>query len=858
MKSVINHRKKVIIQVLIPIIAALLLSFFGYFFSIYYIKNIIIEERKNQAKEMVNNVYSLIEKYYDLTKQDSLSEKQAKETIILTIKNLRYGSDSKDYFWLIDDSGQIISHPFFNDSTVFANANPQYRKTLSNIALKAKSDDEGFYEYNWQWKDNATRIEKKISYVKNFKPWKWVVGTGFYIKEANSEIKERTKHVVFIMFFIILLTTILFIVIYKRSLRNLKQIISDENELLLSEKRFKGMAHHINSGLIMIENKKIVFFNKKICEIFGLSEDEINSFSIYDFLMPEEKERFRMLTENSITNNNPIKEINLWIKSKDGKKKFIISRFSYERRDNIDYTYILTSDITEKKEIEIRIKSLSETIDQSPDTIVITDLQGNITYVNRQFVETTGYSIEEVMGQNPKILKSDKMHPSVYIDLWKTITEGKIWEGELLNKKKNGELFWEQTIVFPVRNDSNEIVNYSAIKTNLTRLKYLENELKQAKEQAKISDNIKTTFLNNISHEVRTPLTAIEGFSNLLKEELLHSDEAFEYLMAIHKNSEILLKLFQDIIDYSTIESGAIQFNKNEINIYTLFRKIVSKYNTNIATEINKPIELVIDKEKSYEQVIINTDKKRFSQIIDILLSNAIKYTNDGHINIGFNIDYENIVFYIKDTGIGIPPDEYKVIFDSFTHGNNMYVSLHKGTGLGLNIANRLLQLMGGRLWFESEENKGTIFYFSLPSIDVKNYSINNLVVDEFLYPNLLEGKKIIIAEDNDENFLYLKSMLGFDTPDISWVKTGNEVLSLLEKKTINYDLILMNVNMPIIDGFNTSRTIKTISNNTPLIGMASSNHFVNEEDIKTFDTILYKPFPKNILFKKISEVIIH
>lgn len=851
----IKHRKKLIIQIIIPIIVSLGLLFLGYILAISYVKDLLIDSKKNQSKEMVNSVYNLIERYHTKSVKGEISEEMAKENIIFSAKNLRYGNDSKEYFWILDNKVNIISHPYFTDSLSLVKNDPNNWQIIKNLTNEALAINEGFVSYNWQVKDDSSRIDSKISYVKVFKPWNWIIGTGFYSSEVSTNIKGLIKYVTYVSLLIILAITLLFLLIIRRAFFNVNQIIANENELIKNEKRFKGMAQNIDNGLIIKENNKIVFYNKKICEIFGIAENEFINDDEFAFIVPEEKERINLVVNDCQSTNNQVKELSYWIISKDNKKKFITNYYSYEKRDSSEFTYILTSDNTEKKLTESRFYSLSETIEQSPDSIAITDLNGNIIYVNKAFTKITGYSPEEAIGENPRVLKSDKMPPSIYSDLWKTISSGQVWEGEMLNKKKNGELFWEQTIIFPIKNKEGEIINYAAIKTNLTKQKYLENELKLTTEKSKISEKLKTAFLQNISHEVRTPLNAINGFSQILKEEFRHSDTAYKHLTKIINNSKILLNLFENIIEYSTVESGDIKFYKEEIHVYNFLNKIVSKFNSTIVIEDKKSIEIQVDKNKELEKVVVTADKKHLIQVLNNILSNAIKFTKEGHVNIGIKIDYESIVFYIKDTGVGIPKDEYESIFDTFTHGNNMYISLHKGTGLGLKIANRLVQLMGGKLWFESEENKGSTFYFSLPSTDVKNYVIGDNIVDEFPYSKALNNKHIIVGETNDEHFFYLQSMLNMDGVKISWTKTGEELLNLLHDDP-KFDLILMNVKMSVIDGFNISRTIKNSYPHIPIIGMSRSDFTITYDEQQSFSAIIPKPAPKNLLLKTISDIL--
>jgi PAS domain S-box-containing protein len=854
--KIVNHKKQLVIQILIPVCISIILLITGNILIVKIVKHLLINERKRDSMEKVNSVYNMINNYYRLTENGQVTQEQAKQTIKLIIKNLKYGEDEKEYFWLLDHDNHIISHPYFNDSITIERLKPIEKSTLIRLVTEAKNKGETFVQYYWQWKDDTSRIELKISYVKNFDPWHWVIGTGFYKADVDTQIKKLVQYMVIIILIILSILILLLLFILRKSLLNLNEIMQKEDLLRKSEKSFKGMASNINSGLIILEADKVVFSNKLINKIFGVDLSLNERFSILDYVIEEEYERVCFLFEESERTQVPVCEIECWVWSANEAKKYLLCSFSYEERENILCTYILITDNTEKKQAEIKIKSLSETLSQVPDSIILADLLGNIIYVNHQFELNTGYKSEEVFGKNPRIFKSNKMPDIIYQNMWETITSGKIWKGELLNKKKNGELYWEYTIIFPVMNNRGEIFNYASIKTDLTKEKFLEKELNHFKEAAKISDNLKIAFLNNISHEVLTPLNAIYGYTQILGEVLKDNTASKNYLINIQNNAEILLKLFEEIINYASIEAGDIKITKEELSLNTFIKELISKFNVEISTKANKPIEIVLDENNHYSQAVITTDKSSLTMIFENIISNAIKFTIKGSINIGYSIDYENIVFYVRDTGVGIPESEYDRIFEMFTHGSNLFISLHKGTGLGLNISNRLLKILGGRLWFTSEENVGTIFYFSLPSIDVKNYIIDNVQVTNFPYSDLLDNKKIIIAEDNDEYFNYINSLLTGKDLEVSWVKSNLELLNILGIKEKRFDLIILDKIMSFYDGLNTIKTIKSTVNDIPIVLIADDEKMISDEDKLLCQSILLKPFSKNILFKTLSAIL--
>jgi PAS domain S-box-containing protein len=374
-------------------------------------------------------------------------------------------------------------------------------------------------------------------------------------------------------------------------------------------------------------------------------------------------------------------------------------------------------DITERLEAEKEIRKLSRAIEQSPTIFMITDLKGNIEYVNPKYTEVTGYTKEEALGKNPRILKSGKTPKETYIKLWETITAGGEWYGQFINRKKNGELYWESTYIFPLKDNAGNISHFIGIKEDITERKKLEQELIDAKEKAEESDRLKSAFLANMSHEIRTPMNAILGFSQLLNDENINPEDKNQFINLIHSSGNSLMNLINDIIDISRIEAGEFTTHKKKYEIDVILNNLFLEYEQILATENEKSnIKLIFNKNPELSNSIINTDVERLNQVFRNLLTNAIKFTLDGSIEFGCNIDKSGFCkFYIKDTGIGIPADKQELIFESFRQVDETETRNHGGTGLGLAISKKIVEILGGEIWVESEEGKGSVFYFTHP-----------------------------------------------------------------------------------------------------------------------------------------------
>ena len=372
-------------------------------------------------------------------------------------------------------------------------------------------------------------------------------------------------------------------------------------------------------------------------------------------------------------------------------------------------------DITEQKKAHETIQKLSKGIEQSPSTILITDVFGNIEYVNPKFVEITGYTFEEVVGQNPRILKSGELSPEKYKELWDVISSGGVWRGEFHNRRKNGELYWEWATMTSIKDEYGIITNYIAIKEDISIRKQMEADLIVAKDKAEESDRLKSAFLANMSHEIRTPLNSIIGFSELLADSDFESDQKEEFIRHIITNGNNLLNIISDIMDISKMESKEIKVYIRQINA----QKFISNVKNQFAIQFDgKSIDFNINPPAEPDDLVVLADPDRLQQVFNNLISNALKFTSEGFIEIGYETSGKMVQFHVKDTGIGIPAQYHEKIFERFRQVEETSTRKYGGNGLGLAITKNLVDLMGGNIWLESEPGKGSTFYFTLPGIE--------------------------------------------------------------------------------------------------------------------------------------------
>lgn len=476
----------------------------------------------------------------------------------------------------------------------------------------------------------------------------------------------------------------------------------------------------------------------------------------------------------------------------------------------------------DRKQTEEKIRQLSQAVEQSPVTIVITNTNGEIEYANPKFVETTGYTIEEVLGKNPRFLKSGHTSPNEYNELWQTLSVGKEWHGEFHNKRKDGSFFWESATISPIINAKGESTHFIAIKEDITERKIAEQELINAKLRAEESDRLKLVFLANMSHEIRTPMNGILGFTELLKAPHLTGDEQQEYINIIEKSGKRMLNIINDIISISKIESGLIELSLSETNINEEIKYIHNFFQPETK---QKGIQLYISKELPTKYSIIKTDREKLYAILSNLVKNAIKFTNEGAIEFGCEKKGSNIEFFVKDSGIGISKSQKEVVFERFRQANETISRSHEGSGLGLAISKAYVEMLGGKIWVESEEGKGSTFYFTIP-YHFEPELLEKIVIEktngDVKEENKINNLKVLIVEDDAISKLLITIAVKPYSKEIIKVCNGFEAIEACRNNP-DIDLVMMDINMPKMGGYEATKQIRKFNKDLVIIAQTAN-----------------------------------
>lgn len=393
----------------------------------------------------------------------------------------------------------------------------------------------------------------------------------------------------------------------------------------------------------------------------------------------------------------------------------------------------------------------------------------------------------------------------------------------------------------------------------LAEIRNSNEQLEEARKEAERANQLKTSFLANISHEIRTPLNAITGFSKLLVEGDTTTDSKTrkKYVNLIKVNSQILLNLINDIIDLSKIETGQLILNYTDFDLNRLIDDLEELISNELKKKNKSKIEVVVEKDIKEQNFFIRSDENRLRQVLINLIHNAIKYTYRGYIALGYKVKGEELLFYVKDTGIGVEDEDKNYIFDRFSQGNRVVKRQTEGTGIGLSLSREVIQRMKGKIWVESGSSKGAEFYFTIPLIDVADHKKNRVpgfgtkkLSDKYNW----SGKRILIVEDSPISYELLIKLLNLTKAEFLHEEDGQSAIDRIEKDP-SIDLVLMDIQLPVMDGYTTTEKIKEIRPELPVV--AQTANAMSDDRRKCLDAgcddYLAKPIDRHELLDKIN-----
>lgn len=627
-------------------------------------------------------------------------------------------------------------------------------------------------------------------------------------------------------------------------------------------------------GTLIFANRQFRL-NHRIAEQADLSQ--IRVFDVVgDMTCIEDwEERYRSIREGQTLNFLAYQPL----KHDKNTLAFEGTMYSVTTDDGEETFWSFTHDISERIRYESQIKRFNRIMDTTmeniPAGIVVKDIENDFRYIYRNRESyNRDISSENAIGMNDFDYYPPEMAQQKRKEDMEIAATGKGMHWIMEGKDKNGNLLIldKQKIMVESEDFSPIIVS---IEWDITQLELMRRELIESKEKAETSDKLKSAFLANMSHEIRTPLNAIVGFSRIISESD-NAEERREYYEIVDANNERLLQLINEILDLSKIESGIVEFTYRPVRLHTLCKEIHDAH----VFRCPQGVELRFDSPD--EALSIHSDKNRIFQVFSNLIGNAFKFTTEGSVSYGYKQEGERVVFYVKDTGLGIEPEKLGRVFQRFAKLNNFA----QGTGLGLSICKTIIERLGGEIAVSSEVGTGTTFTFWLPLENViqdTETGTNSHLPGEAVgtQPSeVLPAKEdtprpkeettekeedlrataagteqatILIAEDTDSNFDLLNAILGRKYRLVR-ARDGMEAVTMYDE--VNPDLILMDIKMPNLDGLEATRIIRQLSAEVPIIAQSAYayEHDRNAAEEAGCNDFISKPIAQEKLKEKIKK----
>ncbi len=620
------------------------------------------------------------------------------------------------------------------------------------------------------------------------------------------------------------------------SAMDITQIRETERQFKESEEKYRLVAENISDvvWILNVTQGKFTYISPSIQKLRGLAPEEAMNQKLENLLLSKDFDAMSKRIEESIEHFKKSDEPRSYLdvirqprKNGDFVWVEISTRFQKNSYGEIE-VFGVSRNVDERKAAETMLKEsqlmLQSVVNSTSDLIWSIDATtSKILTFNDAFkiyaLENLGTELKPGMTQK-EILPTKELQEE-----WTALYRRVLSEGSFTTEYVSNVSSKVLLLTFnPLLRDT-AIYGISVFAKDISQIKEAEKLLILAKEKAEESDRLKTAFLMNMSHEIRTPLNGMLGFIEVLKDSSLKEEQKIEYIGIVNKSGERLLATINDILEISQIEAGAVNVHKREVN----FADIIQFHCDFFGKEIeSKGLQLVLSQQVTGPSAVIWTDKYKVDSILSNLIKNAIKFTEKGSIEIGSYIRNNSLIFYVKDTGRGIPSDRFEAIFDRFVQADLSLTRAHEGSGLGLSIVKAHIEALNGKIWLESEIGKGSTFYVSLP-IRRTNTDEESTIEMQRQIKKIPEDTTLLIVEDDEISYRYFDVIL---SPYVKLIhaKKGTEALEIL-KKNKNISLIFMDLKIPgEMDGFETTRRIRRSDKKIPIIAQTA---FAMEKDNK-------------------------
>lgn len=582
-----------------------------------------------------------------------------------------------------------------------------------------------------------------------------------------------------------------------------------------------------NKGMIMVADGKVMFVNKEFCQMSGFAPSEIIGKDFIEFIVPQDILKYTSLIRTSRHDSQSLQGIGLMCPNLKEIDVYIAGNKNTSSNPND----ICLFHVRERSGFRTGEQSVTDwfvnAFSMTNTCFWLWDDRGMI-YMSPNIRELIRQPFGLVMNKPMFMFKAlDREDRREVMASYDQYLETGTFDEEIRIQTETGYR-WFRVQITPHLDEKGFLVHHVGLANDITDQKKKIDELENTCSKAVSASYNKTAFLANMSHEIRSPLNGILGFSELLADPDLTIQERDRYIEIIKNNGIALLSILTDIIDISKLESGKMKIQEKDFHPASLMRELQLQFAKDPMVTV-KGLSMKWMISDDIESARLVSDPFRVRQVLVNLITNALKFTNEGDIEVVAERWGDRAVFWVKDTGIGMSAESLPYIFDRYRQVSKNATAQNNGFGLGLAICKALVEILGGNIWVESEPGQGTVFYFTIPYSTPKQTEMSNMNSNETAFPYDWKGRTILIAEDIDFSFLYIEAVLRRTGAKVLWAQNGREAIELV-KLHPGIDIALMDIHMPIMNGYDATREIVGIRPDLPVIAQTA---FVLPDDVK-------------------------
>lgn len=842
--------------------------FFFSLLTLVFLGGVLYQQQKDlsQAGYWLNHTYSILKEVSQLKSSVARAESSTRNFIL-----------SKDTSWkkqvliIQAESEQYIQQleKRFKSDTAFS---LDQLESLKELIENKKAFQTGVLEGKQSIEEILERVEYKgegaqfSQAIYNILDQMTVVGEKLLITRTTAN-ERRSSSIGYTSLIGGIIAFIVVLILIIQLNRDLALRRKAEESVGYSDEKYRHIIE--NASVVMYttdENGTITFANKQVGELTGYTVEELIGKDFSFLLHPSWLQQVFNHYTNQFQQRIPSTTLEFITRTKNGQQKWVEQTAQLlMKNDHILGYQCMVKDITEKKKIELELKEseqrrkenqlrLEAILENTTSLIFIKNLDGRYIMINRRFREVMGVSDEMVINKNDYDF-SEKETADHYKRLDdEVISTRKPVESEewVYGPEGRKNLL---VIKFPLIDHRRKIFGISGIATDITDRVLYQQKLIEARKNAEEAKQLQEQFLANMSHEIRTPMNGIQGMTNLLMQTELNSQQK-EFTGMIKRSVNNLLVIVNDILDFSKIKAGRLTIDKTTFSIREVLNNIKAQFEHEVS---RKELQLLIEYDMGLPETVMG-EPYRLNQVLVNIVGNAIKFTVTGEVRIkveqlNSQENKADFLFTVSDTGIGIPEDKTAIIFDAFTQAGPDISRNYGGAGLGLAICKGLIELQRGTITVSHIPGGGSVFAVTLP-YEVPVQETNDDTNDDSL---LLKGKHFLVVEDNEVNQKLISYVLKKVGGSVDIAHNGRMAIDLLENKTVKYDLIIMDIQMPVMDGYEATEYIRTVLQlRTPIIAMTATALKGDQERAEQvgMNEFMLKPFDFNDLYKRLVKLL--